>query len=136
MVLKKLISSIYNLIIPRGVPRSKAAPSYEVIASGVREKAEGGASSSSSLAGASLAEDSECESCCVCLSGLKEGEDCRVLPCLHEFHRACINRWFNACSKTCPICRFSMKEDENFHFREEFTEEMVIWFSSFHVAGF
>ncbi|KAF8011416.1 hypothetical protein BT93_J1892 [Corymbia citriodora subsp. variegata] len=85
------------------------------------------------------------EVCCVCLSGLKEGEaegaggDVRVLPCMHEFHKACVDRWFDACRRTCPICRFSMEEgggDEGCRREEELTEEMVIWFSSFHAAGF
>ncbi|KAL3720581.1 hypothetical protein ACJRO7_005404 [Eucalyptus globulus] len=81
------------------------------------------------------------EVCCVCLSGLKEdaGGDVRVLPCMHEFHKACVDRWFDACRRTCPICRFSMDGaggDEGRRREEELTEEMVIWFSSFHAAGF
>ncbi|XP_044470497.1 probable E3 ubiquitin-protein ligase ATL45 [Mangifera indica] len=138
MVLKKLISFFSNLIVPGGQPRStKAVPSYELIASDVQQKAKAGASSS--LGSTSLAEDNESELCCVCLSGVNEGarEDCHVLPCLHKFHGACINRWLSGCSKTCPMCRFSVKnEDDKFRFRDELTEEMVIWFSSFHVAGF
>lgn len=74
--------------------------------------------------------------CCVCLSSLSRGER-RALPCLHEFHKICVNRWLNACCKTCPVCRFAVDEDEGKRQeREELTEEMVIWFSSFHVAGF
>ncbi|KAL2497624.1 putative E3 ubiquitin-protein ligase RHA2A [Abeliophyllum distichum] len=74
--------------------------------------------------------------CCVCLSSLSRG-DKRVLPCLHEFHRICVNRWLNGCCKTCPVCRFPVDEDEGKRLeREELTDEMVIWFSSFHVAGF
>ncbi|KAK2991887.1 hypothetical protein RJ640_011576 [Escallonia rubra] len=82
------------------------------------------------------------ELCCVCLSKMEGGEDnsttIRALPCLHEFHKACIGRWFDGCrGKTCPVCRFSMEEEEGkAHKTEELTEEMVIWFSSFHVAGF
>jgi hypothetical protein len=43
--------------------------------------------------------------CVVCLSGLEEGEDVRVLPrCGHSFHEACIDAWVWT-SPTCPSCR-------------------------------
>ncbi|MBA0817587.1 hypothetical protein Gohar_019670, partial [Gossypium harknessii] len=52
--------------------------------------------------------------------------------------RVCVDKWVNTCKKNCPICRFSMGEEDRFmfHRREAFTEEMMIWFSSFHIAGF
>ncbi|CAN4078693.1 unnamed protein product [Withania somnifera] len=50
------------------------------------------------------------ERCCVCLSRLKYGDDNRVLPCLHEFHRECVDRWLNGTQRTCPVCRFSMED--------------------------
>ncbi|KAL8133624.1 hypothetical protein AgCh_008899 [Apium graveolens] len=81
-------------------------------------------------------DDVEIELCCVCLSELKEeGKVTQVLPCMHEFHKGCIARWLDWYRKTCPICRFSMGDKEKTR-REELTEEMVIWFSSFHAAGF
>lgn len=88
--------------------------------------------------GHGLGEPLEGELCCVCMSRLNEGEGTRVLPCMHEFHKACIGRWLDVCRKTCPVCRFSMADEENTRRRrrEELTEEMMIWFSSFHAAGF
>lgn len=81
-------------------------------------------------------DDLETELCCVCLSKLnEEGKVTLVLPCMHEFHKGCIARWLDWYRKTCPICRFSMGDKEKSR-REELTEEMVIWFSSFHAAGF
>ncbi|KAL2254006.1 UNVERIFIED_CONTAM: hypothetical protein Sindi_0195300 [Sesamum indicum] len=82
--------------------------------------------------------------CAVCLSTLEGENGTRVLPCLHEFHSVCIGRWLATphFKNTCPVCRFPMEQDcnEGDHKRsrrqERFTEEMVIWFSSFHVAGF
>lgn len=142
MVLSKLVTFLCDLIILRGQLgfRIKAPPSYEVIASDVvldRLK-EGAPSSSSSLGGSCLADEFKGESCCVCLSRLKKGDDMRVLPCLHIFHRACVDRWFNEWTKTCPLCRFSMGEEMKLHagLGEVLTDDMVIWFSSFHVAGF
>ncbi|KAG8388650.1 hypothetical protein BUALT_Bualt02G0147400 [Buddleja alternifolia] len=92
--------------------------------------------------------------CAVCLLSLNGGDsDKWTLPCLHEFHRVCIERWLAMPDivKTCPVCRFCMDEDEDEeddcdnHLQKGslmkfqdcfFTDEMVIWFSSFHVAGF
>lgn len=133
MVLKMLVSLLYNFIIPRRQRRIKEAPSpsCEVIESSKAPKnVEQGLAES--LAGSDFG---EAELCCVCLSRLMEGEDIKVLPCLHKFHNECIDRWFSACRKTCPMCRFSMEDDKSY-VKEIFTEEMIIYFSSFHVAGF
>ncbi|KAL6959905.1 hypothetical protein U1Q18_040055 [Sarracenia purpurea var. burkii] len=79
---------------------------------------------------------------------LEEGDDqgggeTRVLACGHEFHRKCVDMWFkDYCRKTCPVCRFLVEDEEEKSLTKglladsQFTEEMVIWFSSFHVAGF
>ncbi|CAI9282411.1 unnamed protein product [Lactuca saligna] len=81
----------------------------------------------------------EDKSCCVCLLRLEKArdEERRVLACGHEFHKVCVDKWFDECRKTCPVCRFSF-EDEEMKTRksQELTAEMAIWFSSFHVAGY
>ena len=43
--------------------------------------------------------------CSVCFSGLTRGT--RTLPCGHEFHQKCIDRWKRTChgQATCPMCR-------------------------------
>ncbi|XVF15961.1 hypothetical protein REPUB_Repub09cG0200800 [Reevesia pubescens] len=105
------------------------------------KEGEGGSASASNfqsrLKPGEAASSAEGETCCVCLSSMEELVDViRVLPCLHQFPRVCVDKWLNSCRKNCPVCRFSMGEEERFHKREAFTEEMLIWFSSFHVAGF
>ncbi|GAA0166213.1 hypothetical protein LIER_21420 [Lithospermum erythrorhizon] len=75
--------------------------------------------------------------CCICLSRLEGGSESRSLPCTHEFHRTCIDSWLMVCRKTCPICRYSLQEEEEKSLmREELTDELVNWFSSFHIAGY
>ncbi|KAG7454503.1 hypothetical protein MATL_G00260340 [Megalops atlanticus] len=42
--------------------------------------------------------------CQICFSNYTEGEELRMLPCLHDYHVQCIDRWLKE-SATCPICR-------------------------------
>ncbi|KAG8075586.1 hypothetical protein GUJ93_ZPchr0006g41439 [Zizania palustris] len=43
--------------------------------------------------------------CCVCLAGMREGQELRDLPrCGHRFHAKCIGKWLTA-HPTCPVCR-------------------------------
>ena len=131
MVLNKLLSMIYNFISLKGQRRIKGAPaSCEVIEVNVKQKVEEGLAES-----AANTITGEGEFCCVCLSRL-EGEETSVLPCFHEFHKECVERWFSAYRKNCPICRFSMEKEKCYYAGEFFTEEMLIYFSSFHAAGF
>ncbi|XP_020371302.2 E3 ubiquitin-protein ligase RNF165 [Rhincodon typus] len=48
------------------------------------------------------------EKCTICLCMLEEGEDVRRLPCMHLFHRVCVDQWL-ATSKKCPICRVDIE---------------------------
>lgn len=42
--------------------------------------------------------------CQICFSDYKKGERLRMLPCLHDYHVKCIDRWLKE-NATCPICR-------------------------------
>ncbi|KAJ8347884.1 hypothetical protein SKAU_G00264730 [Synaphobranchus kaupii] len=42
--------------------------------------------------------------CSVCISEYAQGNKLRRLPCTHEFHIHCIDRWLSE-NNTCPICR-------------------------------
>ena len=53
--------------------------------------------------------------CCVKLISIYTGhytvgDTLRVLPCEHEFHEACIDRWLTTCSGKCPFCRTDIQE--------------------------
>ncbi|CDQ82658.1 unnamed protein product [Oncorhynchus mykiss] len=42
--------------------------------------------------------------CSVCINDYAQGNKLRRLPCAHEFHIHCIDRWLSE-NNTCPICR-------------------------------
>ncbi|KAG6645516.1 hypothetical protein CIPAW_08G127700 [Carya illinoinensis] len=138
MDFSNLLSFIYNLSDLREQPSLKELPSssYKVTKWEDLEKVKEDKPiyPQGSSSGEVLEVDQQC---CVCLSRLKMGQDGRTLPCLHEFHKVCVDRWFDVCRKSCPVCRFSMGGGEdNCNVQQVLTDEMVIWFSSFHVAGF
>ncbi|TKY70306.1 goliath protein [Spatholobus suberectus] len=131
MTLKGLVSLVINLIGLAEGRRNNDAPLPYMI-SGHIVPHSNNQQSSESAAASNFNEDCWC---CVCLSRLKAEDEIRVLPCSHKFHKICVNRWLKGRHKTCPLCRFSMGAEEKSHRAEMFTEEMLIWFSSFHVAG-
>lgn len=49
-------------------------------------------------------EEMESKRCVVCLMDFEEKQSVRVLPCLHEYHSKCIDKWLKS-NRTCPICR-------------------------------
>merc|ERR1719438_365644 len=75
---------------PKGLPKSdiEQLPSY-------RYSAEEGDSSPS---------DQTQTVCVVCMSDFETRQVVRVLPCSHEFHAKCVDKWLKT-NRTCPICR-------------------------------
>ncbi|GLH01139.1 E3 ubiquitin-protein ligase RNF181 homolog [Gryllus bimaculatus] len=47
---------------------------------------------------------SEQTSCVVCMCDFESRQLLRVLPCAHEFHAKCVDKWLKT-NRTCPICR-------------------------------
>lgn len=47
--------------------------------------------------------------CVVCMSDFESRQLLRVLPCSHEFHGKCVDKWLRA-NRTCPICRADASE--------------------------
>ncbi|NXJ05386.1 RNF6 ligase, partial [Odontophorus gujanensis] len=50
------------------------------------------------------AEEEISKTCSVCINEYVTGNKLRQLPCMHEFHIHCIDRWLSE-NSTCPICR-------------------------------
>ncbi|XP_072433424.1 E3 ubiquitin-protein ligase RNF6 isoform X2 [Chiloscyllium punctatum] len=50
------------------------------------------------------AENEVSKTCSVCINDYAVGNKLRRLPCAHEFHIHCIDRWLSE-NSTCPICR-------------------------------
>lgn len=49
--------------------------------------------------------------CQICFSDYKEGDKLRMLPCFHDYHVRCIDRWLKD-NTTCPICRANLADGD------------------------
>ena len=42
--------------------------------------------------------------CSICLAPYEEGDDVRIVMCMHRFHKRCIDPWLRT-NPTCPVCK-------------------------------
>ncbi|XP_045894190.1 E3 ubiquitin-protein ligase MBR2 [Micropterus dolomieu] len=49
--------------------------------------------------------------CQICFCDYAEGEKLRMLPCFHNYHVQCIDRWLKD-NATCPICRANLADGD------------------------
>ncbi|KAJ7953311.1 RING finger protein [Quillaja saponaria] len=47
----------------------------------------------------------EAAQCYICLVEYEDGDSMRLLPCNHEFHSTCIDKWLKEIHRVCPLCR-------------------------------
>lgn len=48
------------------------------------------------------------KNCRICMENFVINDEIMVLPCLHEYHKNCIEKWFKFAS-TCPLCKYDLK---------------------------
>ncbi|CAJ1055828.1 uncharacterized protein si:ch211-59o9.10 [Xyrichtys novacula] len=50
--------------------------------------------------------------CQICFCDYTDGEKLRMLPCFHDYHAPCIDRWLKD-NTTCPICRANLADSDS-----------------------
>lgn len=50
-------------------------------------------------------QNEEAAQCYICLVEYEDGDFMRILPCNHEFHQTCIDKWLKEIHRVCPLCR-------------------------------
>ncbi|KZV57951.1 hypothetical protein F511_12107 [Dorcoceras hygrometricum] len=51
---------------------------------------------------------SNVQQCYICLADYEDGDRLRVLPCNHEYHVPCIDKWLKEINRVCPLCRHNV----------------------------
>ncbi|KAM3323148.1 hypothetical protein P3S67_004299 [Capsicum chacoense] len=51
------------------------------------------------------------QQCHICLAEYEEADKLRVLPCRHEYHMHCIDKWLKEVNRVCPVCRCNVCEN-------------------------
>lgn len=84
----------------------KNLPTRKITAADLRAKESGGGGPG----GDGKEDEEEVEStgdtpsCAICMQDYKENDELRILPCGHEFHCECVDKWLPM-KKICPLCR-------------------------------
>lgn len=47
--------------------------------------------------------------CSICLDYFENGQQLRILPCLHQFHSGCVDRWLSRGKAECPVCKVDIR---------------------------
>ncbi|XP_021369019.1 uncharacterized protein LOC110460444 isoform X2 [Mizuhopecten yessoensis] len=53
-------------------------------------------------------EKQESEDCLICMCEYDQDDRLKMLPCFHEFHEQCIDKWIKG-NASCPVCRVEVK---------------------------
>lgn len=58
-------------------------------------------------------QNEEVAQCYICLVEYEEGDNVRILPCHHEFHKTCVDKWLKEIHRVCPLCRGDICKPES-----------------------
>ncbi|XP_040128507.2 E3 ubiquitin-protein ligase RLIM [Ictidomys tridecemlineatus] len=58
-----------------------------------------------------VGKDDALKACSICLTEFRESNKIRILPCSHEYHIHCIDRWLSE-NSTCPVCRRELTDSD------------------------
>ena len=53
-------------------------------------------------------EEEEEDTCGICHAEYEEGDQLKVLPCTHFFHKRCVDEWLQR-TPACPQCKMEVK---------------------------
>ena len=61
--------------------------------------------------------------CLICLGGFGPGDQIRVLPCMHTFHKSCVDEWLGLGHNDCPLCK-QVVDDPSLKVNSEFKQQV------------
>ena len=53
------------------------------------------------------------EKCVICMEKYEINDEVKTLPCIHIFHKDCIDHWFKAGNDSCPICKNKINNNKD-----------------------
>ena len=66
--------------------------------------------------------------CAVCQCEWEEHDEVRVLPCGHQFHTCCIDRWLSKHKACCPLCKADVRPSwDDLSAQEEWDPVTAAW---------
>jgi hypothetical protein len=65
--------------------------------------------------------------CAVCQCEWEEHDEVRVLPCGHQFHTCCVDRWLSKHKACCPLCKADVRPSWNDVSAQEWDPVAAAW---------